>query len=71
VEQLKIKVDLRKSYLNHLLVLIVTIGASIGKMFIDNRIGNIFYAGVFIIVSCIIAYVMVSYQLEKKIKDIK
>ena len=52
-------------------VLIVTIGASLGKMLLIKNTGTIFFMGSLAFVSCIIAYIVISYRIRKIIKEIK
>lgn len=71
MDKIKLKVDLRKSYLNHLLVLIITVGAGVAKMLISDDIGFITFAGIFIIVMSLGLYTAITSSLENEIKDIK
>lgn len=71
VEIVKLKVDLRKSYLNHLLVLIITIGAGVGKMLLNGDIGMLTVVGIFIIVMSLVLYTAITPSLENEIREIK
>jgi len=71
VEIVKLKVDLRKSYLNHLLVLIITIGAGVGKMLLNGDIGMLTVVGIFIIVMSLVLYTAITSSLENEIREIK
>ncbi len=71
MEIVKLKVDLRKSYLNHLLVLIITIGAGVGKMLLSDDIGVLSVVGIFIIVMSLALYTAITSSLENEIREIK
>ncbi len=71
MEIVKLKVDLRKSYLNHLLVLIITIGAGVGKMLLSDDIGMLTVVGIFIIVGSLALYTAIIASLENEIREIK
>lgn len=71
MEIVKLKVDLRKSYLNHLLVLIITIGAGVGKMLLSDDIGMLTVVGIFIIVGSLALYTVIISSLENEIREIK
>lgn len=71
MEKLKSKIDLHKTYLNHLLVLIVTIGAGVTNMFVKNDFKLVFFVGVVLLVLFIVNYGILAYRLNKELKSIK
>lgn len=60
---------------NHILVLVITIGAGVTKLFIDNTLTQWFWIGLFVIVVMLIAYIIISIieikEINKLKKDIK
>ena len=71
MEKLKSKIDLYKTYLNHLLVLIVTIGAGVTNMFTKGDFTLAFWVGSVLLVLSMVNYAILAYRLNKELKDIK
>lgn len=71
MEKFKSKVDLHKTYLNHLMVFLITITVGTTNIFIKNDITVIFYIGIFLTIVCMFGYGIIAYKLEKDLKDLK
>ncbi|MBL0703204.1 MAG: hypothetical protein JJV95_04405 [Sulfurospirillum sp.] len=69
MERLKNKIDLHKTYLNHILVIIVTVGAGVTNMFLKHDINVVFFVGVVVLMVFIATYGIMANKLNKELKD--
>ncbi|RLA74014.1 MAG: hypothetical protein DRG11_06270 [Epsilonproteobacteria bacterium] len=60
-----------RTYLNHLLVFIVTIGASVTNMFLKDEVGVVFILGCFILLFLLILYLKIATMKHIKINELK
>ncbi len=71
MEKIKSKIDLHKTFLNHLLVLIVSIGAGTVNMFLKSDFNLMFFCGLVILFSFLVTYGILAYRLNNDLKSIK
>ena len=71
MEDKKAKIDLRKTYLNHIMVILVGLGSYVFSSYSKGHTGLFPTLGVIGLVIAVIIYGIISISAEQTIKDMK
>lgn len=60
-----------KVYLGFTIAMILSIGAGISKLYLDNETGILFWSGILAFMSCLLVFITVARHMHKKINELE
>ncbi|MDP3301996.1 MAG: hypothetical protein Q8S36_08540 [Sulfuricurvum sp.] len=71
IDKIKEHIGALKTYLGILVALMVSFGAGIIKLYIDNRVDELFWLGSLIIISLMILFAFIARSMHKNIEKLE
>lgn len=71
LDKIKEDVGAFKTYQGFIVALVITIGAGVAKLYLENNINSLFFIGVVIIIIFSIAFALIARKMHTKINELE
>jgi len=71
LDEQKEYIGILKVYLGFILAIIISVGSGISKLYLDDKIGLLFWLGIITIISAILVFIFIADIIHKHIKKLK
>lgn len=71
IDEIKEEIGAIKTYLGFVIAFMITIGAGVAKLFLDQKHGVLFYAGIMAIVLLALIFAFLAKVMHRKIQSLK
>ena len=71
LDEQKEYIGILKVYLGFILAIIISVGSGISKLYLDDKIGLLFWLGIIMIISAILVFIFIADIIHKHIKKLK